>query len=33
VLSCAAIIVVSLLTKEPSEQMKQEFEAAKAYTD
>ncbi len=33
IFSCIAIIIVSLLTKEPSEEIKKEFEAAKAYRD
>ncbi len=33
ILSCIAIIIVSLLTKQPSESIQNEFELAKAYKD
>jgi sodium/proline symporter len=33
VFSCIVIIVVSLLTKEPSQEIKNEFELAKVYKD
>lgn len=32
-ISCVAIVIVSLLTKEPSEEIQKEFEMAKAYHD